>query len=422
MTYKLLPYQEKTVDFGLKNPYCIYALQMGLGKSLCALATADKLKAKTLIICPVYLMFNWRSEVNKFFPNKSVSVFKHKKEFYVPVDTDIIIISYSFVGDADKLFEWADLVVCDESQYLKETKTKRTEAVHRLVYENSVSRLILLTGTPILNRVYELYSLFALMEYNPRIEESSFLKRFPTYVDFACYFSHLNEREIYRGNRRVRIQEFSGVKNLEELKKLKDKYMVVYKSSDVLELPESEDVYFHVDDMDMPELQEAFDEFLSDKSNHAVAPNIKAKAALMKAPLTAEYVKELMSEGQQVVVYSDHVEAATCIAEALGVKVITGQTPPEVRSRLANAFQANESEVIVATIGSFSTGVNLQNAHNMVFNDYNWVPGQMEQAKFRIVRVGQKKRCKFHYMIGSKQDEYILGKLEAKISTINSII
>jgi SNF2 family DNA or RNA helicase len=106
----------------------------------------------------------------------------------------------------------------------------------------------------------------------------------------------------------------------------------------------------------------------------------------------------------------------------LGVEPITGATKVERRQELADTFQNGKAKVIVATIGSFSTGVNLHSASNMVFNDFSWVPGIMEQAKFRIIRVGQKDRCTFHYIMGSFQDEYIFKRLKEKLETIGAVV
>ena len=251
-----------------------------------ALATAAELKARTLIIVPVYLALNWKREIEKFFPGKIVSVLKHSKEFYFPVDSDFVIVTYSFVHKADILFEWAQMVIIDEGQLLKNMESKRSEAVHRLIYENSISRVIILTGTPILNRVYELYSLLAIMHYDPRVIDPPFLKKFNTYVAFANHFSYLNERQVNVGNRRVTVREWSGSKNEDELKEILSKFM--YRPPNAVTLPKQYEKIVPVDDIDCPELQEAFETFISDDSNSRIQPRIKAQAALIKAPLTAE--------------------------------------------------------------------------------------------------------------------------------------
>lgn len=422
MKLELLDYQKTSVEFAKKTPYCILALEMGLGKTVSALVTSIELNSKTLIVCPTFLCLNWKAEIEKFFPEKVVSLLRHKNDFYFPVDSDFVIIPYSFLHFADILFEWADLVVYDEAQFLKNIESIRGEASHRLTYENSISRVLMLTGTPILNRVYELHSLLCLTQYDPRVVESPFLKRFPNFVEFANHFSHLTEVDIWRGRKKVRVQKWEGVKNLEELKGILSKYMIRFKSEDVLDLPQYQEHFIQVDDQDFPDLLEEFNNFKGDDSNNSVMPKIKARAALAKVPLTIEYVKSLLDKELQVIVYSDHVESAKKIAAAFRVTHIDGNTKDERRMTAATQFQRGETNVIVATIGSFSTGVNLQCAFNMVLNDFPWSVGVLEQAKFRIIRVGQKHRCQFHYMMGSYQDNYIFNRLMEKKEVIKEVL
>lgn len=421
MSFTLLDFQREAVEFGKKHEYCIYALQMGLGKTACSIVTAVETNSKALIICPAYLALNWQKEIKKFFPEKRVELHRHKDDFYYAFDADFVIATYSFLDHAEILFEWADMVIYDEAQYLKNMNAKRTEAAHRFTYENSTKRCLLLTGTPILNRVHELHSLLSIVEYNPKITESIFLKKFPTYIEFANTFSNLIEYEIMRGNKRVPIKKWEGVKNLDALKRLLSTRMIRKTSAEVLDLMPSKDIFIQVDDKNYPELEKDFRASISeigDKTNSKA----KREAAFAKAPLTVQYAKDMIENGYQVIIYSDHVDAAEYIAEKLGQKAVTGTTDMDWRMRKAEEFQKGDLDCIVATIGAFSTGVNLHNAFNMIFNDPPWVPGTMDQAKFRIIRVGQKNECTFHYMIGSPQDEYIYKVLSEKIEVIEKTL
>jgi len=422
--FKLQPYQREAVEYGKKNPYCIYALQMGLGKSLISLVTAVETKSKALIVVPSYLVFNWVEEINKFFPEKTYSLLKTSRDFYYPWDSDFVIITYSFLKDADLLFEWADMVIFDESQYMKEMSSIRSEAAHRLVYENSVKRLLLLTGTPILNRVYEFYSLITLTYYDPRFKERpEFLERFPTYVEFATTFSNLLEYDVRvptkNGMRNVTIKKWEGYKNEEELKKyLKNRY-IRFKSEDVLDLPNYSEISVYANNIDDSELLEEFEKFTEE--NKSVLPKIKAKAALATAPFTVKFVEDLLEKDLQVIVYSDHVDSAEFIAKKLGVEHIDGSVKVEKRHEIASRFKSGELKVLVATIKSFSTGVNLQNAYTMVFNDLSWTPGEMAQAKYRIIREGQKNKCFFYYILGSRQSSTIMETIKRKMESIEAV-
>jgi intein/homing endonuclease len=303
--------------------------------------------------------------------------------------------------------------------YLKEVTTGRTEAIHRYIYENSIKRVYLLTGTPIKNRIEEYYSLISICNYNPKIEFSYFLEKFPEVVSFADHFSYRNEYEIFKGYRKIKIVNWSGLKNEDELKGwLKD----IYFTRPASYPPVTRKDVVVCDEADF-ELEMSFNEFVERGSEASVLPQVKSQAAMNKTKYTIAYCKELLSSGEadSLVIYSDHIEPAKKIAEAFGVEAITGQTRPEVRQKMASDFQFKKTQVIVATIGSFSTGVTLTRANNMVFNDYPWVPGDMEQAEHRINRIGQTRHCVYHRILGSPQDRYILETIESKMNTIKKV-
>lgn len=418
-------FQKETIKFGIANEYAIYALGMGLGKSFCAASTAVQTRSTCLIVCPAYLRLKWHSEIKKFFPDATVSVFLNDKEFYPVWDTDFVIISYNYVDKAEILFEWADMVVFDEGHMLKTIGAKRTDASHRLVFENSIKRVLILTGTPIQNRVYEFYSLIAMCNYNPKFgDKTEFLERFPSYVDFANYFSYLEEFEVFNAktNKKVKVQQWVGYQNIEELKEKYLKDIYIRFGPEVLGLEEPIHVEVPVSYEENSQLMKDFERFTREGGETSVMSSVKAKAALSKVPFTVDYVKNLLEQCEQVVVYTDHVEACLELAKRLGAVAITGQTSVNRRQELADEFMAGKSRVIVATIGSFSTGIDLISAFNMVFNDFNWVPGNMEQAMYRIRRIGQTVRCVFHYIMGSHQDKVIWETLKEKIEVIRKVV
>lgn len=404
----------------MAHNYCILGLDCGLGKTLISLEISERTKSRTLIVCPAYLRLKWKSEIDKFFPGKTITVFNSAKEVYKVWDSDYVIISYSLLDKSESLFEWANMVIADESHSLKEMKTKRTENFHKLVYENSITRCLLLTGTPIQNRVYEFYSLMAICNYNPKMEESSFLQKFPTYVHFANHFSYLKQFDIFRGGRSVRVQQWEGIKNKDELKDtwLKNIY-ISFKSEEVLDLPPYVYIDVPVSYENMPELLEEFEDFSGNVGG--IEASAKAKAALIKVPYTIDYVKGLLESVNQVVVYTDHVASCEELAKGLKATPITGQTPMKVRQQLADDFMSGKIRVLVATIGSFSTGIDLYSSFNMVINDFNFVPGNMKQAMYRIRRIGQKNKCFFHRILGTLQDSIIIKKLESKMEVINEV-
>lgn len=424
MEYTLKDYQHETCEYMVKNPYSIIALKQGLGKTLCALHTVSVLKNnKTLIVAPSYLKHNWRKEILKFFPGKIITLIDKSSEIYKVWDSDFAIISYALAArkDAEYFFSWADIVIADESHYLKEMTAKRTDTFHRYVYENSVKRCYLLTGTPIQNRVYEFYSLMAICNYNPLLQDSVFLNKFPDFTLFAEKFSFPKEYKVALPNGRYRnVVSYSGIRNRELLKNFLKGIYIRFDDS-VLDLPPVVFEDFLVSDTPNIELLNEFDRFVTD-SNGSVKSNLKAQAALKTAPVTVEYAKDLGESEDKIVIYTDHVDSAIEIAKGLGVTAITGQVGVQSRDRIAENFTNGTSKYLVATYGAFSTGVTLTVSNTMVLNDFPWIPGVLEQAIYRIKRIGQTKTCFVHRMLGSPQTEYILNKLEEKSNTIKEIV
>lgn len=384
-----------------------------------AIELREKLGGNCLIICPSYLVANWVNEIRMWAgPVPVVTAIKKGKDIYDIFDSDYVVVSYDLAQKAENFFEWASMVILDESHLLKSMKAKRTEFVHRCVYENSIQRLHLLTGTPIKNRVAELYSLLALCNYSPHTPDSQFLNKFTNEIDFADTFSYRQEYTIEVGYRYVTILKWSGLKNVEELKThLAGKYFRV-KSEDVLDLPPV--VFKNVLLNPEPDnkLLEAFKEYMATESNR-IDPTVKAVAALEKTPATIKYVENLLEEVDCVLVYTDHVLASETLAKGLGTVALNGNMPSHKRMEVVNKFQSGEGRVLVATIGALSTGVTLTRANHLVINDSPWVPGDLKQTIYRIQRIGQEKHCFVHRIHSSPVDEYIDEVLASKQDTID---
>ena len=414
----LKEYQSRAISYGLENPYCILALDPGLGKSRCAIEIREKLKLNCLVVCPGYLVLNWEKEIRKWAGDTpDITKFKSGKQLYDVCDTDYVLISYDLVQKAPQLLEWADMVVLDEAPAIKSMEAKRSTFLHKNIFENSIQRVLLLTGTPIKNRVKEFYSLLALCHYDPHIADSQFLDRYPCEIDFADQFSFREEYTMEIRNRWVTILKWSGIKNLEEMKQYLIGHYIRIKG-DVLGLPPVSYKSLVISDTPDKALLDSFNSHFSGEGNDSINPTAKAEAALKKVPFTVKYARDLLEETDCILIYSDHVASTEAIAKEFGVTPITGKMAANTRSQLADEFQAGKGNVLVATIGSMKEGKDLFRSHNIIFNDYPWVPGDLKQVIHRIQRIGQKHPCLVHRIIGSPQDEYIMNTISSKIETI----
>lgn len=94
------------------------------------------------------------------------------------------------IKKAEFLFKWADILVVDEAHLAyKNPEAKRSDLLHQFILSREIKRgVMLLTGTPMANNVADFYSLIAICYYSPRFNDPEFLKKFPTYIDFAEHF------------------------------------------------------------------------------------------------------------------------------------------------------------------------------------------------------------------------------------------
>jgi SWI/SNF-related matrix-associated actin-dependent regulator of chromatin subfamily A-like protein 1 len=402
---ELHAYQLEGVSYILQHKWVVVGDEPGLGKTAQALIAAERSGGQTLVVCPAYLISNWEAEVRKFTPNNAGNV-------------DVISYSVQTMNRSRNLFERFNIIF-DEIHYLKNIKAKRTELAHYLINQHKPELLIGLSGTPIKNRVEEWYSLIKLLSYSTapngiKIHQTAYDNIFR----FCRHFSY--EEHIKMGLKE--FTRFSGTRNIEELKgMLKDKYL--RRKADLLNLPDTIDIFRDLN-KDQSELALAWKEYQEgiEKSHISTA---KMQAAIDKTKYTLEYVRDLVDQGNKVVVFTDHVAVVEALVkgrtgiEAIG---ITGGTDSKLRQKYVDDFNNGVYSVLVATIGSASTGFNMVGANHLVFNDIAWVPADMEQARKRIHRMGQTKKCFYHYIFGGKIDQLIYKTINSKNETLNKIV
>ena len=167
---KLFPYQEKGVLFAVKAGRCILADDMGLGKTLQAIVCTEVLRKQfnintALIICPTSLKYQWKTEIEKFTGNTNVCVVEGnifaRKKIYNNNTSDYLIVSYQMAAnDFIYLNEMhADVLILDEAQRIKNWKTKTSASIKRI----KTTYALVLTGTPVENKIEDLYSLMQIV-------------------------------------------------------------------------------------------------------------------------------------------------------------------------------------------------------------------------------------------------------------------
>lgn len=397
---KLLGYQVKGVKFAFKNYWTMIGDEQGLGKTVQALALIGAVESgKNIVVCPAMLKDTWQKEIEKFLPDMADS---------------IEIISYAKFTARNH--EKYDVLVFDEAHYLKNKDSKRTQKVWDLVVKEPPRYLLMLTGTPIKNHILEFYSPIMILSQCPF--DSNGRKWQGGYYKFARHFT--NHSVVFKFGRQMNIYE--GAKNISELREyLRGKY-IRRLAKNTLELPPliRKEVW-----VNNPALDSKLDEAWLDYKGGGSFPTLKAECATRKARHTVEYVDSLLVEGP-VVVYSDHRQPVLDIMEGLTGKghrvgIILGGTTEKQRNLYINDFKEGRIQVLVMTIGAASTGLTLIRSNHMVFNDYPWVPADLQQAEKRIHRIGQIKTAFIHYILIGEMDQKILGVVTEKAKLLGEV-
>lgn len=406
-------FQLEAIEFALHTPYSINAFEMGLGKSFVSIATAVKAKTgKCLVIVPAFLIPNWKDEIEKFTGEIA-------EDFNYGTPAKFSVCSYTSLKRAEKHFDTFDMIICDEVHYAKNLKAKRTQLLHDLMARHKPKRFMGLSGTPVKNKVPEFYSLLRLCSYGGRYSE--FDKYMKSEWMFCNDFTY--KRTKILGGRR--FTEFEGVKNPRALQRLIAPVYHRKRAKDVLDLPPqiSKEVLMSDSDKTDGLLQMAFEAYEGKKKSKSFASG-KAISALAKVKYTVEFVKDTIGEAGQYVIFTDHRQSAKKLfdeLESLGARYVLGDTPAVKRHEYARMLNDGEINVLVATTGSLSVGVNLTGCNRMIFNDLPWVPADMDQAEKRIHRIGQSRTCFYYYILASKYDQYILRTISKKRKLIEQL-
>lgn len=413
----LFPFQSEGVEFLCQRKASFLADEMGLGKTIQVIAYTNVINPeKILVICPSALKINWSLEFQRFSTNNynTKIIFTGKDE--IEVLDDLIIASYDIVARNIEKFTSLefDLIVIDESHYIKDFKTKRCKSVLKLNAEFKVA----LTGTPILNKPIEIFE--TLKWLNPTI--------FPNFFRFAeRYCSNIKHYGFYS------IEEWSGANNLDELQQiLTDTILLRRHKIDVLpQLPEKTRQIIKIDGLSIArkeqysELFEKIEKISKeqDKKREKVGEFIRVlaierhKLGVEKVKFTAKYVEDILCNTNKVVVFVHHLDVLDLLDEHFQKNKIecvkfSGRMKPEEKQFSIERFQNDDNvKVILATIRTASVGITLTAANTVVFHELDFTPGLMLQAEDRVHRIGQKQNVLIQHIVFDGGVDSILAKI-----------
>ncbi|MGB1017773.1 MAG: DEAD/DEAH box helicase [Chitinophagales bacterium] len=434
----LRPYQHKGFEWmvllsKISAGACL-ADDMGLGKTLqtisflCHLEEKDK-AAKFLITCPSSLIYNWKQEIEKFAPHLEVLIYhgtNRNFEDFVQSNKQVIITGYATLrNDIEKMkVPYWDAVVLDESHSIKNINAKTTKAVYEL---NAKNRLAL-SGTPILNNTFDLYS------------QMNFL--LPDLLGGQAFFKNEYANPIDKNGSKAKM---------EALNKLTAPFILRRNKTQVAKdlPPKTESIMWCTMSQ---EQQEAYEYikirirdsiFLDIKSGGFGGSKMSILAGITKLKQVcaspslvkdAEIVTEksvklerLLNElennlkDRKVLVFSQFNSMLNLLSDELRTRGIShfhlsGKTPVEKRAEMVSEFQDESSKqrVFLLSLKAGNAGITLTAADYVFLLDPWWNTAVEQQAIDRTHRIGQEKQVFAYKMICKNSIEEKIIQLQAK--------
>ena len=424
---ELYPFQYVGVRFiELANGRALIGDDMGIGKTIQALAyialTAEHHPA--LVVCPANVKFNWLKEAKAWLPNYTSAVVENGKSD-IP-DTDIVIINYDLMKKQQIALEnrGFNIVVFDESHYLKNVKAQRTQA--SLSVAQASKSIVCLSGTAITNRPVEFYTTLNLLRPNEFSNFFSYAKRYCDghqndwgHWDFS---GSSNEEELHERTRTVGIRRLKK----EVMAELPDKIrQIIDVEPTKAERKEYNDLHrswinryqMYQQNNNMP--AGFVLNMLTDLRHHC---------GRMKVTATANWVREYHDlTGKPIVVFAHHKDVIEMLGEALSdekIGFITGSVSAQKRQQMVDRFQDGNINVLICSTVAAKEGLTLTEADTVVFVEREWVPGWEEQAEDRVNRIGQDSSTVWanYLSVTGTIDDKFNTVIEAKREVVQAIL
>ena len=426
-------------QYGLNG---ILADDMGLGKTLQALTLLQKAKEvdksePTLVICPTSVVFNWESEIQKFTPELTYLKLygSERKALFKKIgDYDIVITTYALIRrDIEKLkkhnFRY---IILDEAQNIKNSDSMTAQCVKKLNGKHKLA----LSGTPIENKLQELWSIFDFLMPGFLFDLSEFNYR---------YVTPIMEREDQTTEKRLKSQIYPFILRRMKRDVAKDLPDKVENVAYCELTPEQKDFYLEVLDSTKEELFKSIEKNGLEKSRMSIfsallrlrqicchprlydKDNVKNIKQSGKFEHLKEMLGEIIEEKHRVLLFSQFVNMLDIIkdwCEKTGIKYeyLTGSTKD--RQGAVERFNSTPSiPIFLISLKAGGTGLNLTGADYVIHYDPWWNPAVEDQATDRAYRIGQTKKVFVYRLITKGTVEEKIQKLKSrKRSLVDSVI
>jgi hypothetical protein len=428
---ELLPYQLDGIAFAVGNGRAVLADDMGLGKTIQGIGAAELLAreagiSKVLVVCPASVKSQWRLEIMRFSDRSHQLILGSARERAPQYDN----LSFFTICNYEQVLrdflpiekvKW-DLIILDEGQRIKNWEAKTSRVIKAL---KSPFALVL-SGTPLENRLDELYSVVEFIDDRRLGPAFRFYNRYRVVDEKGKVLGYKNLDELretlkpvlLRRTRKTvmselppRATEIRRIAPTDEQLTLHNGQMRIIKT--IISKK-------YISEMDLLRLQKALlfcrmaanSTFLVDK----VPPGYSSKLVEFEN-LIDQLIEE---EDRKIVLFSEWTTMLGLIEPLLkkrkaGYVRLDGSIPQKKRQGLIHQFQKERDCKLFITTNAGATGLNLQAANTVINVDLPWNPAVLEQRISRVHRMGQKRPVQAFLLVTEETlEEKLLGTLSAK--------
>jgi SNF2 family DNA or RNA helicase len=457
---KLRPYQQygySWLDFMRRwDMGACLADDMGLGKTLQTLAMLlrekeqnSRLPGPVLLVCPTSVVTNWAKEVERFAPDLQALVHQGAQrlrgdEFLAEAQgKDMVLTSYALVRRDEEMLRQVDWfgVVLDEAQNIKNADTRQAQVIRQLPAQFRLA----LTGTPVENRLSELWSIMHFL--NP---------------------GYLGSRQHFRQRFALPIERYEDAATAQRLRKLVSPFILRRVKTDptvIQDLPEKQEtkIYCHLSAEQatlyeavvreaLAQIEGAADEMqrrgqvlamlmkLKQICNHPaqflhqIGDTYQANGEEKRSGKLGrllEMLDEIMAVGDRVLVFTQFAEMGqllrSFLQQRLGVSTqfLHGGTPARQRAAMVERFQEDPAgpPIFILSLKAGGVGLNLTQANHVFHFDRWWNPAVENQATDRAFRIGQRRNVQVHkFVCVGTLEEKIDAMIESKKALAESVV
>ena len=430
---------------------------MGLGKTIQTISlllrekgTKKKLSAPVLLIAPTSVVTNWEREIGRFAPglrtyvHRGASRLRGEEMRAAVKGQDVVLTSYPIARlDAESIhsIKWL-AVILDEAQNIKNPEAKQTQAIRKIEAEFRIA----LTGTPVENRLSELWSIMHFL--NP---------------------GYLGARKSFRENFALPIERYHDEEAIKQLKQLTTPFILRRVKTDprvISDLPDKVETKVYCtlteeqatlyeavvqDVMKQIEEEEGIKRRglvlsmmmqLKQICNHPVqylhqAGKNGADVSLDDRSGKLERLGELLEEvlaaerNDRALIFTQFAEMGAMLADYLprafgaGTQFLHGGTPAKARDQMVERFQEAEHAppIFILSLKAGGTGLNLTRANHVFHFDRWWNPAVEDQATDRAFRIGQRRNVQVHkFVTTGTLEEMIDDMIESKKGLAQAVV